>query len=236
MCSFCVRLCGWTRSLCLSALPSDRAPDEVIRTVTGVARLHWLYLAGVSVVRCQIVFTLVVFLLSVSVFQVRRLFSPGRVSVFPWRVRTGLYSLPELETLHCRVYCTCTAGDICTSTVFWSLHLHCQLIFTSTVFWSCQIKTICFHSQLDLELSVPWHRRGTCSDGNIRWKFFFGSFFQDLITKYSKYPHRCGEWHQHIHLKTLDSSALEPCSSTAHVIKIIPHPAAISGFQTKMVT
>ncbi len=69
-----------------------------------------------------------------SVFQVRRLFSPGRVQYFPWR----------LETLHCRVYCTCTADDICTSTVFWSLHLHCQLIFTSTVFWSCQIKTICF--------------------------------------------------------------------------------------------
>ncbi len=61
-------------SLCLSALPSDRAPDEVIRTVTGVARL---------VVRCQIVFTLVVSLLSVSVFQVLRLFSPDRVSVFP---------------------------------------------------------------------------------------------------------------------------------------------------------
>ncbi len=83
VCSFCVRLCGWTRSLCLSALPSDRAPDEVIRTVTAVARLHCLYLAGISVVRCQIVFTLVVFLLSVSVFQVLRLFSPGRVSVFP---------------------------------------------------------------------------------------------------------------------------------------------------------
>ncbi len=141
MCSFCVRLCGWTRSLCLSALPSDRAPDEVIRTVTGVARLHCLYLAGVSVVRCQIVITLVVSLLSVSVFQVLRLFSPDRVSVFPWRVRTGLYSLPELETLHCRVYCTCTADDICTFTVFWSQHLHCQLIFTSTVCWSCQIKT-----------------------------------------------------------------------------------------------
>ncbi len=58
MCSFCVRLCGWTRSLCLSALPSFRAPDEVIRT--GVARLHCLYLAGVSVVRCQIVVTIVV--------------------------------------------------------------------------------------------------------------------------------------------------------------------------------
>ncbi len=124
----------WTRSLCLSALPSYRAPDEVIRTVTGVARLHCLYLAGVSVVRCQIVFTVVVYLLSVSVFQVLKLFSPGRVSVYPCRVRTGLYSLPELETLHCRVYCTCTADDICTSTVFGvctctaSLsHLHCVL-------------------------------------------------------------------------------------------------------------
>ncbi len=124
----------WTRSLCLSALPSYRAPDEVIRTVTGVARLHCLYLAGVSVVRCQIVFTVVVYLLSVSVFQILKLFSPGRVSVYPCRVRTGLYSLPELETLHCRVYCTCTADDICTSTVFGvctctaSLsHLHCVL-------------------------------------------------------------------------------------------------------------
>ncbi len=66
------------RLLCLSALPSDRAPDEVIRTVTGVA-----HLAGVSAVRCQIVFTLVVSLLSVSVFQVLRLFSPDPVSVFP---------------------------------------------------------------------------------------------------------------------------------------------------------
>ncbi len=108
----------WTRSLCLSALPSYRAPDEVIRTVTGVARLHCLYLAGVSVVRCQIVFTVVVYLLSVSVFQVLKLFSPGRVSVYPCRVRTGLYSLPELETLHCRVYCTCTAS---------LSHLHCVL-------------------------------------------------------------------------------------------------------------
>ncbi len=41
-------------------LPSYRAPDEVIRAVTGVARLHCLYLAGVSVVRCQIVIALVV--------------------------------------------------------------------------------------------------------------------------------------------------------------------------------
>ncbi len=109
MCSFCVRLCGWTRSLCLSALPSDRAPDEVIRTVTGVARLHCLYLAGVSVVRCQIVFTLVVFLLSVSVFQVLRLFSPGRVSVFP----EGC----GLDCILCPSWRLCTAG----------LHLHCVL-------------------------------------------------------------------------------------------------------------
>ncbi len=125
MCSFCVRLCGWTRSLCLSALPSYRAPDEVIRTVTGVARLHCLYLAGVSVVGCQIVIAHVVSY-SLSVFQVLRLLSPGHCSVF--LKGTGFNSLPELETLHCRVYCT------------------------STVFWGCQIKTVYFHSQLDLEL------------------------------------------------------------------------------------
>ncbi len=125
MCSFCVCLCGWTCSLCLSALPSNRAPDEVIRTVTGVARLHCLYLAGVSVMRCQIVVLLL--WCTYSLCQ-------SRVSVYPCRVRTGLYSLPELETLHCRVYCTCTADDICTSTVFGvctctaSLsHLHCVL-------------------------------------------------------------------------------------------------------------
>ncbi len=109
--------------------------------MTGVARLHCLYLAGVSVVRCQIVFTVVVYLLSVSVFQVLKLFSPGRVSVYPCRVRTGLFSLPELETLHCRVYCTCTADDICTSTVFGvctctaSLsHLHCVLELSNNLF------------------------------------------------------------------------------------------------------
>ncbi len=71
---------GWTaRCACQRCL----APDEVIRTVAGVARLHCLYLAGVSVVRCQIVVSLVVPYFFVSVFQVRRLFSPGRVSVIP---------------------------------------------------------------------------------------------------------------------------------------------------------
>ncbi len=114
----CLSMCV-DRSWCLSALPSDRAPDEVIRTVTGVARLHCLYLAGVSVVRCQIVITLVVSLRSVSVFQVLRLFSPDRVSVFPWRVRTGLYSPPELETPHCRCSDTlCYLSE-------WATHAQC---------------------------------------------------------------------------------------------------------------
>ncbi len=180
MCSFCVRLCGWTSSLCLSALPSYRAPDEVIRTVTGVAHLHCLYLASVSVMRCQIVITLVV---SYSLCQSSRSWGCSRLVAFQY--------FPEgcgLDCILCPSWRLCTADDICTSTVFWSLHLHCQLIFTSTVFWSlhlhcqliftstvfwslhlhcqliftstvfwsCQIKTICFHSQLDLELSVPW--------------------------------------------------------------------------------
>ncbi len=101
MCSFCVHLCGWTRSLCLSALPSNRAPDEVIRTVTGVARLHCLYLAGVSVMRCQIVVSLVVLLFSVSVFQVRRLFSPGHVSVD---------SLTGPDCILCPGWKLCSAG------------------------------------------------------------------------------------------------------------------------------
>ncbi len=137
MCSFCVRLCGWNRSLCLSALPSYRAPDEVIRTVTGVARLHCLYLADVAVVRCQIVISLVV---SYSLCQSSRSRGCSRLVAFQYSLKGADWTVfsAELETLHCRVYCTCTADDICTSTVFWSLHLHCQLIFTSTVFWSCQ--------------------------------------------------------------------------------------------------
>ncbi len=135
MCSFCVRLCGWTRSLCLSALPSFRAPDEVIRTVTGVARLHCLYLAGVSVVRCQIVVTIVV---PYSLCQSSRSGGCSRLVTFQyfpegcgldcilcpgWRLCTAGFTAP------------CTADDICTSTVFWSpapalpayLHLHCVL-------------------------------------------------------------------------------------------------------------
>ncbi len=35
-----------------------------------------------------------------------------------------------------------------------------------------------------------------------------------MIVKYSKHPHRCGDWKPHIHLKTLDSSVLEPCRIT----------------------
>ncbi len=134
VCSFCVCLCGWTRSLCLSALPSTW---RAIRTVTGVARLHCLYLAGVSVMRCQIVvFTLVVSLLSVSVFQVLRLFS--RLIVFSislkgadWTVfsaRAGDSALPMIFAPPlCFGVCTCTAS---------SSHLHCVL--------ELSIKTICF--------------------------------------------------------------------------------------------
>ncbi len=40
---------------------------------------------------------------------------------------------------------------------------------------------------------------------------YFGHIFQDVE---SQYPHRCVDWQPHIHLKTLDSSALEPCRST----------------------
>ncbi len=108
VCSFCVRLCGWTRSLCLSALHSDRAPEEVIRTVTGVARLHCLYLAGVFVVRCQIVFTLVV---SYSLCQSSRSGGCSRLVAFQYSLKAGDSALPGLLHLHCR----------------WYLHLHCVL-------------------------------------------------------------------------------------------------------------
>ncbi len=79
---FYVCVCVWFRSLCLSALPSYRAPDEVIRAVTGVARLHCLYLTGVSVVCCQIIVahvlacSLSVFLVPESVFACLLLLIP----------------------------------------------------------------------------------------------------------------------------------------------------------------
>ncbi len=151
MCSFCVRLCGWTRSSCLSALPSYHAPDEVIRTVTGVARLHCLYLAGVSVVRCQIVIALVV---SYSLCQSSRSRGCSRLVTVQyslkgadWTVfsaRAGDSALPGLLHLHGRGYlhlhCVLESAPALPA----YLHLHCV--------WSCQIKTIYFHSQLDLEL------------------------------------------------------------------------------------
>ncbi len=87
--------------MCLSALPSFRAPDEVIRTVTGVARLHCLYLAGVSVVRCQIVVTIVV---PYSLCQSSRSGGCSRL-VADWTVfsaRAGDSALPGLLHLHCR--------------------------------------------------------------------------------------------------------------------------------------
>ncbi len=109
VCSFCVRLCGWNRSLCLSALPSYRAPDEVIRTVTGVARLHCLYLVGVAVVRCQIVIAIVV---SFSLCQSSSSLGCSLLVAFQyslkgadWTVfsaRAGDSALPGLLHLHCR--------------------------------------------------------------------------------------------------------------------------------------
>ncbi len=91
--------------------------------------------------------------------------------------------------------------------------------------------------------SVGQNKRGrlvTCSDGNIRWKFLFRSYIprcrlESVIAKYSKHPHRCGDWQLHIHLKALDSSVLEPCRSTTHASKIIPQAAAMT-FQTEMAT
>ncbi len=84
--SVCV--CVWFRSLCLSAFPSCRAPDKVIRAVTGVARLHCLYLTGVYVVWCRIVVahvlscTMSVLLVPESVFCLLAFLDS-------WRVRTG---------------------------------------------------------------------------------------------------------------------------------------------------
>ncbi len=136
--------------------------------MTGVARLHCLYLAGISVVRCQIVFTVVVYLLSVSVFQALKLFSPGRVSVYL-----------------CPSWRPCTAEDICTSTVFGfctctasSSHLHCV--------WSCLIKTICFSlaigSRAFCTVTIGFYlQKNAC-----RFIIFFLSVFKVLLLNIRK--------------------------------------------------
>ncbi len=75
-----------------------------------------------------------VYLLSVSVFQVLKLFSPGRVSVYlcpSWRLCTAGFTAPALPMLSAPPLCLESAPAL-------PAHL------TSTVFWSCLIKTICF--------------------------------------------------------------------------------------------
>ncbi len=170
MCSFCVCLCGWTRSLCLSALPSNRAPDEVIRTVTGVARLHCLYLAGVSVMRCQIVVLLL--WCTYSLCQSSRSWSCSRLVVFQY-IPVGC----GLDCILCPSWRLCTAGFTAPALPMISAPPLClesapalPAYLTSTVFWSCQIKTICFHSQLDLELSVPWQRWAPGLMRHLAWE------------------------------------------------------------------
>ncbi len=68
------------------------------------------------------------------------------------------------------------------------------------------------------------------------WVIYLRHSLESVIAKYSKHPHRCCDWLPHIHLKTLDSSALKPCRLTTDANKIIQHRAAIPGFQTEMAT
>ncbi len=66
-------------------------------------------------------------------------------------------------------------------------------------------------------------------------KSYLCHIFQDVesvIAKYNKYPHWCGDWLPHIHLKALDRSALEP--RQPHTTEIILQVTAIPGFQTEM--
>ncbi len=44
----------------------------------------------------------------------------------------------------------------------------------------------------------------TCSDDNIRWNFWFGSYIprrrlESVIPKYCEYPHRCSDWQTDTH-------------------------------------
>ncbi len=91
--------------------------------VTGVARLHCLAFLW-WVVRSLLLMCFLTLCQSSSSRVSSRLVSVR----YSWRVRTGLNSLPELETLHCRVYytCTCTAG-LSAPALPGYLHVHCVL-------------------------------------------------------------------------------------------------------------
>ncbi len=119
--------------------------------MTGVARLHCLYLAGVSVVRCQIVFTVVVYLLSVSVFQVLKLVSPGRVSVYlcpSWRLCTAGFTAPALPMISAPPLCLESAPPLCLESA-----PALPAYLTSTVFGVCTCTASLSHLHCVLELS-----------------------------------------------------------------------------------
>ncbi len=57
----------------------------------------------------------------------------------------------------------------------------------------------------------------TCSDDNTQWKFLFGWYIprrrlESVIAKYSKYPHRCGDWQTNTH--TPQNIGFMPCRLT----------------------
>ncbi len=124
MCSFCVRLCGWTRSLCLSALPSTwRGNQNGYRCSSSALPISgWRFCDALSD-RCFAGGSLI---LCVSLPGPEAVLARSRFCRFP--DGSGLYSLPGLETLLCRAHCACTADEICTCTAV--------DFFTSTVFWS----------------------------------------------------------------------------------------------------
>ncbi len=144
---------GWVRSLCLSALPSTWRgnQDGYSCSSSALPLTGWRFCDALSD-RC---FSSGSLILCVSL--------PGPEAVLAWSRfyrfsdGSGLYSLPGLETLSCRVYCTCTAAEICTCTADRSTPARPVFSSHPLYFGVFQIKISVFHSLLDLELSVPWH-------------------------------------------------------------------------------
>ncbi len=144
---------GWVRSLCLSALPSTWRgnQDGYSCSSSALPLTGWRFCDALSD-RC---FSSGLLILCVSL--------PGPEAVLAWSRfcrfsdGSGLYSLPGLETLSYRVYCTCTADRSTPARPVFSSH--------PLYFGVFQIKISVFHSLLDPELSVPWHSRDTRKPG-----------------------------------------------------------------------
>ncbi len=137
-------------------------------------------------------------LLTVSVFQVPRLFFAGSLFSIPEGCGLDCISLPELETLHCRVYCTCTAGLSAPPLSFGVCTCTASLSSPPLWFWSCQIKTVYFTRNWISSfctVTVMTLGSGCCAVGCVSHAFICGDL--PRYQKLTDFPNALLNKHEH---------------------------------------